>query len=97
MKNFVSKNWMGKNLVLLSWGLLLLALSSLWLNIFGELLKGSVDLPVPTATTELVDVDLNTVANEKSILINKIAAYPDYDTKFFMIECKQKKCLSIKK
>jgi len=80
MKSFVSKNWMGKNLVLLSWGLLLLALSSLWLNIFGELLKGSVDLPVPTATTELVDVDLNTVANEKSILINKIAAYPDYDT-----------------
>ena len=80
MKNFVSKNWMGKNLVLLSLGLVLLALSSLWLNIFGELLKGSVDLPVPTATTELVDVDLNTVANEKSILINKIAAYPDYDT-----------------
>ena len=80
MKNFVSKNWMGKNLVLLSWGLLLLALSYLWLNIFGELLKGSVDLPVPTATTELVDVDLKTVAHEKSILINKIAAYPDYDT-----------------
>ena len=71
---------MGKNLVLLSWGLLLLALSSLWLNIFGELLKGSVDLPVPTATTELVDVDLKTVAHEKSVLINKIAAYPDYDT-----------------
>ena len=80
MKNFVSKNWMGKNLILLSWGLLLLALSSLWLNIFGELLKGSVDLPVPTATTELVDVDLKTVAHEKSILINKIASYPDYDT-----------------
>jgi hypothetical protein len=80
MKSFVSKNWMGKNLVLLSWGLLLLALSSLWLNIFGELLKGSVDLPVPTATTELVDVDLKTIAHEKSILINKIAAYPDYDT-----------------
>ena len=80
MKNFVSKNWMGKNLVLLSLGLVLLALSSLWLNIFGELLKGSVDLPVPTATTELVDVDLKTVAHEKSILINKIAAYPDYDT-----------------
>ena len=80
MKSFVSKNWMGKNLVLLSWGLLLLALSSLWLNIFGELLKGSVDLPVPTATTELVDVDLKTVAHEKSVLINKIAAYPDYDT-----------------
>jgi len=80
MKSFVSKNWMGKNLVLLSWGLLLLALSSLWLNIFGELLKGSVDLPVPTATTELVDVDLKNVAHEKSILINKIAAYPDYDT-----------------
>ena len=79
MKNFVSKNWMGKNLVLLSLGLVLLALSSLWLNIFGELLKGSVDLPVPTATTELVDVDLNTVANEKSILINKIATYPDDD------------------
>ena len=80
MKSFVSKNWMGKNLVLLSWGLLLLALSSLWLNIFGELLKGSVDLPVPAATTELVDVDLKNVAHEKSILINKIAAYPDYDT-----------------
>ena len=73
----MSKNWMGKNLVLLSWGLLLLALSSLWLNIFGELLKGSVDLPVPTATTELVDVDLKTVAHEKSVLINKIATYPD--------------------
>ena len=80
MKNFVSKNWMGKNLILLSWGLLLLALSSLWLNIFGELLKGSIDLPVPTATTELVDVDLKNVAHEKSILINKIASYPDYDT-----------------
>ena len=80
MENFVSKNWMGKNLVLLSWGLLLLALSSLWLNIFGELLKGSVDLPVPTATTELVGADLKTVAHEKSILINKIASYPDYDT-----------------
>ncbi|MEL0033950.1 MAG: SPOR domain-containing protein [Paracoccaceae bacterium] len=76
----MSKNWMGKNLILLSWGLLLLALSSMWLNIFGELLKGSVDLPVPTATTELVDVDLKTVAHEKSVLINKIAAYPDYDT-----------------
>jgi hypothetical protein len=71
---------MGKNLILLSWGLLLLALSSMWLNIFGEILKGSVDLPVPTATTELVDVDLKTVAHEKSVLINKIAAYPDYDT-----------------
>ena len=80
MKTFVSKNWMGKNLILLSWGLLLLALSSLWLNIFGELLKGSVDLPVPTVTTELVDVDLKNVAHEKSILINKIASYPDYDT-----------------
>jgi hypothetical protein len=80
MKSFVSKNWMGKNLILLSWGLLLLALSSMWLNIFGELLKGSVDLPVPTATTELVGADLKTVAHEKSILINKIASYPDYDT-----------------
>ena len=80
MKNFVSKNWMGKNLILLSWGLLLVALSSLWLNIFGELLKGSIDLPVPTATTELVDVDLKNVAHEKSILINKIAAYADDDT-----------------
>jgi hypothetical protein len=80
MKTFVSKNWMGKNLVLLSWGLLLLALSSLWLNIFSELLKGSVDLPVPTATTELVDADLKNIAHEKSILINKIASYPDYDT-----------------
>ena len=80
MKNFVSKNWMGKNLILLSWGLLLLALSSLWLNIFSELLKGSIDLPVPTATTELVDVDLKNFAHEKSILINKIASYPDDDT-----------------
>jgi hypothetical protein len=80
MRNFVSKNWMGKNLILLSWGLLLLALTSLWLIIFGELLKGSIDLPVPTATTELVDVDLKNVAHEKSILINKIASYPDYDT-----------------
>ena len=80
MKNFVSKNWMGKNLILLSWGLLLIALSSMWLNIFGELLKGSVDLPVPTATTELVGADLKTVAHEKSIFINKIASYPDYDT-----------------
>ena len=71
---------MGKNLILLSWGLLLLALSSLWLNIFSELLKGSVDLPVPTATTELVDVDLKNFAHEKSILINKIASYPDDDT-----------------
>ena len=70
---------MGKNLILLSWGLLLLALSSMWLNIFGELLKGSVDLPVPTATTELVDADLKNVAHEKSILVNKIASYPDYD------------------
>ena len=76
----MSKNWMGKNLILLSWGLLLLALTSLWLIIFGELLKGSIDLPVPTATTELVDVDLKNVAHEKSILINKIASYPDYDT-----------------
>ena len=76
----MSKNWMGKNLILLSWGLLLVALTSLWLIIFGELLKGSIDLPVPTATTELVDVDLKNVAHEKSILINKIASYPDYDT-----------------
>lgn len=80
MKNFVSKNWMGKNLIVLSWGLLLLALSSLWLNVFGELLKGSIDLPVPTATTELVDAKLKNIAHEKSILINKIASYPDYDT-----------------
>lgn len=76
----MSKNWMGKNLILLSWGLLLLALSSLWLNVFGELLKGSIDLPVPTATTELVDTNLKNIAHEKSILINKIASYPDYDT-----------------
>ena len=80
MKNLVSKNWMGKNLILLSLGLLLVALTSLWLNIFGELLKASIDLPVPTATMELVDVDLKNVAHEKSILINKIASYPDYDT-----------------
>ena len=80
MKNFVSKNWMGKNLILLSWGLLILALSSLWLNIFGELIKGSVDLPIPTVTTELANVDLKNVAYEKSILINKIASYPDDDT-----------------
>jgi len=80
MKNIVSKNWISKNLILLSWGLLLVILSSLWLNIFGQLLKGSVDLPIPDATTELVDTDLKTVAHEKSILINKIASYPDDDT-----------------
>jgi len=79
MKNIVSKNWISKNLILLSWGLLLVVLSSLWLNIFGQLLKGSVDLPIPDATTELVDTDLKTVAHEKSILINKIASYPDDD------------------
>ena len=80
MKNIVSKNWISKNLILLSWGLLLLALSSLWLNVFGELLKGSIDLPVPTATTQLVDAELNNIPHEKSALINKIASYPDYDT-----------------
>lgn len=79
MKNIVSKNWISKNLILLSWGLLLLALSSLWLNVFGELLKGSIDLPVPTATTQLVDAELNNIPHEKSILINKIAAYADDD------------------
>ena len=80
MRIFVSKNWMSKNLILLFWGLLLLALSSSWLNIFGELLKGSIDLPLPTATTQLVDLKLKNVAPEKSVLINKIAAYPDNDT-----------------
>jgi len=80
MEKFVSKFWISRNLIFLSWCLLLLALSSLWLNIFGELLKGSVDLPVPTATTELVDVALKTVAHEKSILSNKIASYPDDGT-----------------
>ena len=79
MKNIVSKNWISKNLILLSWGLLLLALSSLWLNAFGELLKGSIDLPVPTATTQLVDAELNNIPHEKSAFINKIASYPDYD------------------
>ena len=79
MKNIVSKNWISKNLILLSWGLLLLALSSLWLNVFGELLKGSIDLPVPTATTQLVDAELSNIPHEKSALINKIASYPDYD------------------
>ena len=80
MENFVSKIWMSKNLILLSWGLLLIALSSLWLNIFGELLNGSIDLPVPNATTQLVDVELESIPHEKSILINKIAAYTDDDT-----------------
>ena len=79
MKNFVSKIWMSKNLILLSWGLLLFALSSLWLNIFGELLNGSLDLPVPNATTQLVDVELESIPYEKSILINKIASYSDYN------------------
>ena len=76
----MSKIWMSKNLILLSWGLLLIALSSLWLNIFGELLNGSIDLPVPNATTQLVDVELESIPHEKSILINKIAAYTDDDT-----------------
>ena len=79
MKNFVSKICMGKNLVLVSWGILLIALSFVWLNVFNNLLSAAVDLPVPLAATELETSNLEFVAGEKSFLINKIASYPDKD------------------
>lgn len=79
MKNFVSKIWMGKNLVLVSWGVLLVALSFVWLNVFSNLLSAAVDLPVPLAATELETSSIEFVAGEKSFLVNKIASYPDKD------------------
>ena len=79
MVNIMSKIWMGKNLVLGSWGVLLVALSFVWLNVFSNLLNATIDLPVPLAATELDTNSLEIVADEKSFLINKIAAYPDKD------------------
>jgi len=79
MINFMSKIWMGKNLVLVSWGILLAVLSFVWLNVFSNLLNTAIDLPVPLAATELDTNSLEIVADEKSFLINKIAAYPDKD------------------
>lgn len=80
MINIMSKIWMGKNLVLVSWGILLVALSFVWLNVFSNLLTAAIDLPVPLAATELETSSIEFIAGEKSILINKIASYPDYDT-----------------
>ena len=79
MINFMSKIWMGKNLVLVSWGILLAVLSFVWLNVFSNLLNAAIDLPVPLAATELDTSSLEIVADEKSFLINKIASYPDND------------------
>ena len=79
MINFMSKIWMGKNLVLVSWGILLAVLSFVWLNVFSNLLNTAIDLPVPLAATELDTNSLEIVADEKSFLINKIAAYSDKD------------------
>ena len=79
MINFMSKIWMGKNLVLVSWGILLAVLSFVWLNVFSNLLNAAIDLPVPLAATELDTSSLKIVADEKSFLINKIASYPDKD------------------
>ena len=70
---------MGKNLVLVSWGILLAVLSFVWLNVFSNLLNAAIDLPVPLAATELDTSSLEIVADEKSFLINKIASYPDKD------------------
>ena len=75
----MSKIWMGKNLVLVSWGILLAVLSFVWLNVFSNLLNAAIDLPVPLAATELDTSSLEIVADEKSFLINKIASYPDND------------------
>ena len=75
----MSKIWMGKNLVLVSWGILLAVLSFVWLNVFSNLLNAAIDLPVPLAATELDTSSLEIVADEKSFLINKIASYPDKD------------------
>ena len=75
----MSKIWMGKNLVLVSWGILLAVLSFVWLSVFSNLLNAAIDLPVPLAATELDTSSLEIVADEKSFLINKIASYPDKD------------------
>lgn len=75
----MSKIWSSKNLVLGSWGVLLVALSFVWLNVFSNLLNAAIDLPVPLAATELDTSSLEIVADEKSFLINKIASYPDKD------------------
>ena len=79
MINIMSKIWMGKNLVLVSWGILLVALSFVWLNVFSNLLTAAIDLPVPLAATELETSSIEFIAGEKSFLINKIASYPDKD------------------
>jgi len=79
MINFMSKIWMGKNLVLVSWGILLAVVSFVWLHVFSNLLNAAIDLPVPLAATELDTSSLKIVADEKSFLINKIASYPDKD------------------
>src|SRR6056300_1611651 len=79
MVNIMSKIWSSKNLVLGSWGVLLVALSFVWLNVFSNLLNTAIDLPVPLAATELDTSSLEIVADEKSFLINKIAAYSDKD------------------
>jgi len=75
----MSKIWSSKNLVLGSWGVLLVALSLIWLNVFSNLLNTAIDLPVPLAATELDTNSLEITADEKSFLINKIAAYSDKD------------------
>ena len=79
MVKVVSKIWMSKNLILLSWGVLLIALSFVWLNVFSNLLNTTVDLPVPIAATELDSSNFESGLGEKSFLINKIASYPDKD------------------
>ena len=79
MVNIMSKIWIGKNLVILSWGTALLALCFVWLTVFSNMLKAAIDLPVPLATTVLDTSRLENLADEKSSLINKIASYPDKD------------------
>lgn len=79
MIKIMSKIWMIKNLVLLSWSALLLGLAFVWLNVFSNLLNTGIDLPVPHAATELDTSSLEIVADEKSLFINKIASYPDQD------------------
>jgi hypothetical protein len=79
MVNIMSKIWIGKNLVILSWGTALLALCFVWLTVFNNMLKAAIDLPVPLATTVLDTSRLEILADEKSSLINKIASYPDKD------------------
>ena len=79
MVNIMSKIWIGKNLVLLPWGTLLVTLSFIWINVFSNLLTTAIDLPVPIAATELDTSNLEFVADEKSFLINKIASFPDKD------------------